>query len=62
MLLIRKFRSVEDANPKEVQVDELDFDLAVLYLKEFLCDTDTYSVEVIRLWGGKLSNVETVAE
>lgn len=59
MILLRKYLSADDPSPREIQIDELDFELFTLFLKEFMIDEDTHHLEVIRLWG-KLSNVETV--
>lgn len=60
MLLLRKYQSAEDPEPKELQIDEMDFELLTMFLKEYLKDEEVHHIEVIRLWQGKLSNVELV--
>lgn len=60
MLLLRRYQSAEDPEPKELQIDELEFELLTAFLKEYLKDENIHHIEVIRLWQGKLSNVEVV--
>ncbi len=61
MLLLRKYLSASDEAPEEIQIDDLEFELLTVFLKEYLKSDETHHVEVTRLWG-ELSNVETAGK
>ena len=49
MIQLRKFTSPDEVEGS-MELDELDFDVFILYLKQFLMDSSTYKVEVKRFW------------
>jgi hypothetical protein len=49
MILIRALDENSNTS-KEVKIDEIDFDLVVVYLKSLLIDHTVYKVEVMRFW------------
>lgn len=57
MILIRRFTD-QDTVAEEQEVDEIDFDMLVIYFKEYLMNPTTYDVRTRRFWGKKPEYME----